>query len=83
MDAMPQGGALTLRTRRSGDRTLIEIADTGAGLTPEECERLFTPYYTSKAHGTGLGAGDCAIDGQRSWWKNQRYTASPGAAQHL
>ena len=32
-----------------------EVADTGAGLTPEECDRLFTPYYTSKAHGTGLG----------------------------
>jgi two-component system, NtrC family, nitrogen regulation sensor histidine kinase NtrY len=55
MDAMPQGGILTLRTRQSGDRILIEIADTGAGLTPEDCGRLFTPYYTSKAHGTGLG----------------------------
>ena len=55
LDAMPQGGTLTLRTRQSGDRVAIEIADTGAGLSPEECERLFTPYYTSKAHGTGLG----------------------------
>ncbi len=33
----------------------IEISDTGKGLTQEECERLFTPYYTSKVHGTGLG----------------------------
>ena len=32
-----------------------EVADTGQGLTPEECSRLFTPYYTSKQHGTGLG----------------------------
>jgi signal transduction histidine kinase len=55
MDAMPQGGTLTLRTRDNADRAYIEIADTGAGLTPEECERLFTPYYTSKQHGTGLG----------------------------
>ena len=55
MDAMPQGGTLTLRTRQSGDRVVAEIADTGIGLTAEECERLFTPYYTSKAHGTGLG----------------------------
>ena len=55
LDAMPQGGTLTLRTRRNGDRVVIEIADTGTGLTAEECERLFTPYYTSKAHGTGLG----------------------------
>jgi len=55
MDAMPQGGTLMLRTREDGDGVLIEVADTGAGLTPEECERIFTPYYTSKEHGTGLG----------------------------
>ena len=55
MDAMPQGGTLTLRTHQNSDRINIEIGDTGVGLTPEECERLFTPYYTSKHHGTGLG----------------------------
>jgi signal transduction histidine kinase len=33
----------------------FRVADTGAGLTPEECDRLFTPYYTTKQHGTGLG----------------------------
>jgi signal transduction histidine kinase len=55
MDAMPQGGTLTLRTRDDGREVVIEVADTGAGLTPEECERIFTPYYTSKEHGTGLG----------------------------
>ncbi len=55
MDAMSQGGILTLRTRQNDDHAFIEVADTGTGLTPEECERLFTPYYTSKAHGTGLG----------------------------
>ena len=55
MDAMPSGGALTLRTRRDDGKVVIEVADTGSGLTPEECERIFTPYYTSKQHGTGLG----------------------------
>jgi two-component system nitrogen regulation sensor histidine kinase NtrY len=55
MDAMPQGGRLTLRTRDDGGKVLIEVADTGPGLTAEECERVFTPYYTSKQHGTGLG----------------------------
>ena len=34
---------------------MIEVTDTGGGLTPEECDRIFTPYYTSKQHGTGLG----------------------------
>jgi signal transduction histidine kinase len=55
MDAMPEGGTLTLSAQPRGDQVEIRIADTGAGLTPEECERLFTPYYTTKQHGTGLG----------------------------
>jgi signal transduction histidine kinase len=55
MDAMPDGGTLTLRTRRDDGKVIIEVADTGSGLTREECERIFTPYYTSKQHGTGLG----------------------------
>lgn len=55
MDAMPQGGTLKLRTHQQEDRAYVEISDTGTGLTSEECERLFTPYYTSKEHGTGLG----------------------------
>jgi signal transduction histidine kinase len=55
MDAMPNGGTLTLRSRREGGKGIIEVADTGSGLTREECERIFTPYYTSKQHGTGLG----------------------------
>ncbi len=55
IDAMPQGGALTIRTATLGDRIEISVSDTGSGLTPEECGRLFTPYYTTKQHGTGLG----------------------------
>jgi two-component system nitrogen regulation sensor histidine kinase NtrY len=55
IDAMPQGGALTIRTATLGDRIEISVSDTGSGLTQEECERLFTPYYTTKQHGTGLG----------------------------
>jgi two-component system, NtrC family, nitrogen regulation sensor histidine kinase NtrY len=55
MDAMPQGGTLTLRSRSGDGKAIIEVADTGSGLTREECERIFTPYYTSKQHGTGLG----------------------------
>jgi two-component system nitrogen regulation sensor histidine kinase NtrY len=55
MDAMPNGGTLTLRTRRHDGGVRIEVGDTGTGLTKEECDRLFTPYYTTKQHGTGLG----------------------------
>jgi two-component system nitrogen regulation sensor histidine kinase NtrY len=55
MDAMPAGGVLMLRTTRENGEVHLEVSDTGAGLTREECERLFTPYYTTKQHGTGLG----------------------------
>ena len=55
MDAMPDGGTLTLSAEARDDNVEIRVADSGAGLTPEECERLFTPYYTTKQHGTGLG----------------------------
>src|SRR5206468_8853586 len=55
IDAMPDGGELTIRTRRMGDGVHLEVADTGQGLTEDERRRLFTPYYTTKQHGTGLG----------------------------
>jgi nitrogen fixation/metabolism regulation signal transduction histidine kinase len=55
MDAMPNGGTIAMRARAAGESVVIEVSDTGAGLTPEECQRLFTPYYTTKTHGTGLG----------------------------
>jgi signal transduction histidine kinase len=55
LDAMPAGGMLTVRTAHRTGAVRLEVTDTGAGLTPEECARLFTPYYTTKRHGTGLG----------------------------
>ena len=55
LDAMPSGGTLKLRTSENDGKVRIEISDTGKGLTPEECSRLFTPYYTTKQLGTGLG----------------------------
>jgi signal transduction histidine kinase len=55
IDAMPAGGTLTVRTEAVAGGVRLAISDTGQGLTPEECARLFTPYYTTKTHGTGLG----------------------------
>jgi two-component system nitrogen regulation sensor histidine kinase NtrY len=55
LDAMPEGGTITVRTSATPEHVRIEVSDTGSGLTREECERLFTPYYTTKRHGTGLG----------------------------
>jgi len=55
IDAMPSGGALALHTAHRDGVVTLSVSDTGTGLTREECERLFTPYYTTKRHGTGLG----------------------------
>jgi nitrogen fixation/metabolism regulation signal transduction histidine kinase len=55
MDAMPNGGTLRIATRQYNSTVILEVSDAGQGLTKEECDRLFTPYYTTKQHGTGLG----------------------------
>ena len=55
IDAMPQGGVLSVKTAAGASGARLEVSDTGQGLKPEECARLFTPYYTTKTHGTGLG----------------------------
>jgi two-component system, NtrC family, nitrogen regulation sensor histidine kinase NtrY len=55
IEAMPQGGTLTLRSSDESDKVLVAVADTGVGLKPEDCEQIFAPYYTSKREGTGLG----------------------------
>jgi nitrogen fixation/metabolism regulation signal transduction histidine kinase len=55
IDAMPEGGELRAAAARHHGNVQIRISDSGSGLTPEECGRLFTPYYTTKEYGTGLG----------------------------
>lgn len=55
MDAMPEGGMLTIRTQWLNGTAHLEVSDTGKGMSEEEASRLFTPYYTTKQHGTGLG----------------------------
>ena len=55
IDAMPEGGQLTITTAGYDGWIRVSVSDTGSGLTPEECDRIFTPYYTTKQHGTGLG----------------------------
>jgi signal transduction histidine kinase len=55
MEAMPEGGRLTVSTRRQGDDVHIAVSDTGPGIRPEDRERLFAPFFTTKVSGTGLG----------------------------
>ncbi len=55
LDAMPNGGQLTLRTEQTNDTLTIAIEDTGNGMEPEVAERMFEPFFTTKETGTGLG----------------------------
>ena len=56
VDAMPAGGTLTLRTRCSGDTAVLEVADTGTGMSEEVRQRCLEPFFSTKGErGTGLG----------------------------
>lgn len=76
-DAMPKGGTLTIRTMplrhggapglpaqlAPGDYVLLEVSDTGSGMTPEVKEQAFEPFFTTKPEGHGSGLGLSAIYG--------------------
>ncbi len=55
MQAMTKGGALMLQTGESDDGVWVSIADTGGGIPPEQLNRIFEPFYTTKKKGSGLG----------------------------
>ncbi|MDH3520058.1 MAG: PEP-CTERM system histidine kinase PrsK [Myxococcales bacterium] len=60
IDAAGPGGRVTVRLRRDGDRSLLEVQDDGPGMTPEFVrERLLHPFRSSKRKGFGLGLYEC------------------------
>lgn len=55
IDAMPEGGVLSVVQRTQGLATIIEVKDTGVGISPEDLPHIFEPLYTRKTKGIGLG----------------------------
>jgi two-component system, sporulation sensor kinase E len=55
VEAMPAGGKLTIATIREAGKVVLYVGDEGNGITPEQKERIFDPFYTTKAGNTGLG----------------------------
>ena len=54
-EAMPEGGSVKLQLRAADGGVLMRVVDEGSGMTAEQRARLFDPFYTTKARGTGLG----------------------------
>ena len=59
LEAMPEGGNLTVRAEVQDGYLLLKITDTGHGIPPEQLHNLFTPFFTTKPGGTGLGLTIC------------------------
>jgi nitrogen-specific signal transduction histidine kinase len=57
VQAMPEGGRLTLRTSANDSWLKLEVQDTGCGIPQENMRKLFTPFFTTKGKGKGVGLG--------------------------
>jgi PAS domain S-box-containing protein len=73
LEAMPEGGELTVRCEVATNRVRALISDTGQGIAPEQQKQLFVPYFTTKSHGTGLGLSGArriidALHGRINLW---------------
>jgi len=59
LEAMPHGGVLTVSAAVADDQLVLALADTGQGIAPEHLKSLFTPFFSTKEGGTGLGLTIC------------------------
>jgi signal transduction histidine kinase len=57
IQAMPDGGKITLRGLEVNDRVRLDVQDTGCGISKENLNKLFAPFFTTKGKGKGVGLG--------------------------
>jgi signal transduction histidine kinase/HAMP domain-containing protein len=55
VEAMPEGGTLTIQTEATTESVIARFTDSGVGITPENLEKIFQPLFTTKTKGIGLG----------------------------
>jgi two-component system NtrC family sensor kinase len=63
VEAMPDGGTLTVEVRRAGGELVIEVSDTGMGIAEEDVAHIFEPFFTTKKDGKGVGLGLSVVYG--------------------
>jgi signal transduction histidine kinase len=63
IQAMPDGGTLTIMTERAGDAIALTVEDTGVGMSPDVLSKVFMPFFTTKAVGEGTGLGLSVVHG--------------------
>jgi len=59
IEAEPFGGTIEISSAVDGDKVIIHVSDTGVGISDENMKKLFTPFFTTKAKGIGLGLPIC------------------------
>jgi len=77
MDAMPQGGKLGITAYVEDGGLVIEVSDTGVGIPDEHRDKIFTPFFTTKATGVGLGLAYIK-ETVEAHGGTVMYTATPG-----
>jgi len=83
MDAMPEGGKVTIGTAVVGSQVVMTVRDHGPGIPPEIQAKLGTPFITTKETGTGLGVAVCYRIAQRHKATIEVETGPEGTAVHF
>ena len=83
--AMPEGGCISLTTKLTEHQVVVEVEDQGSGISKQDLDKLFTPFFTTKPVGVGTGLGlsisygilqdhDALIDVDSELGKGTRFT---------
>ncbi|MGD2279550.1 MAG: PAS domain S-box protein [Candidatus Omnitrophota bacterium] len=76
-EAMPEGGAITVKTSHEEDKVRVDFTDTGSGISDEDLKKIFDPFFTTKKQGTGLGLSVC-YGILQAHGGDLKYTSKPG-----